>query len=71
MFLINRIKLEIIKDKHLLSVLKRWFNILPNDYNLNPNLLEPIYKKLNTLEIDKIALFEFDYNFLLIQFEQV
>jgi hypothetical protein len=60
MFLINRVKLEIIKDTSLLYRLKKWFNIKPNEYSSNPNLLEPIYKKLSTFEIEKIASFELD-----------
>jgi hypothetical protein len=63
MFLINRIKLETVKDKALLQVLKKWFNIAPNEYNSNSTLLDPYSKKLNNLEIEKISTLDLDFNF--------
>ena len=63
MFLINRIKLETVRDKNLLQQLKIWFNIAPNEYISNPALLDTYTKKLNTLEIEKISTFDFDFNF--------
>ena len=61
MFLINRIKLETVRDKNLLQQLKMWFNIAPNEYISNPTLLDPYTKKLNKFEIEKISSFGFDF----------
>jgi hypothetical protein len=63
MFLINRIKLETVRDKYLVQQLKMWFNIAPNEYISNPTLLDPYSKKLNTIEIEKISTFDLDFNF--------
>jgi hypothetical protein len=38
MFLINRLKLETVRDKNLLQQLKIWLNIAPNEYISNPTL---------------------------------
>ena len=61
MFFINRIKLEIVRYKNLLQQLKMWFNIAPNEYISNPTLLDPYPKKSNTLEIEKISTFVFNF----------
>ena len=63
MFLLNRIKLETVKDKYLLLLLKSWFNIIPNEHDSNHKLLESTSRMLNNLEISKIMTFEFDFNF--------
>ena len=33
MFILNRIKLETVKEKNILQLLKSWFNIAPNEYD--------------------------------------
>ena len=63
MFLINRVKLEGTKDSNLLEILEKWFNIAPNQYNSNANLLELYTKRSNNFDIEKISCLDPDINF--------